>query len=140
MAGFLTDAELEAKKAAYAEEFSQRADFKAFYDSKADGAEYVDAIVGRAGIVPSNKNAVAIRQGALLITRGRALRELLESPEISAGFFNEAFIVVGYFAYLRREPDAQYLVFLATLNSTGDYREAIRNFIESQEYRRRFGL
>jgi hypothetical protein len=139
VSGFLTDAELEAKRAAFAEGFSHRAEFKALYDSKADGDEYVNAIVATAGVVPSNRTNVAIRQGALAITRGQALRELLESPEISAHFFNEAFVVVGYFAYLRREPDAQYLVWLNTLNTTGDYREMIRGFIESQEYRHRFG-
>jgi uncharacterized repeat protein (TIGR01451 family) len=139
LAGFLTDDELEQRKAQFAEDFSQRPEFKAIYDSKADGDEYVNAIVATAGVVPSNRTDVAIRQGALAITRGRALRELLESPEISAKFFNEAFVVVGYFAYLRREPDAQYLVWLNTLNTTGDYREMIRGFIESQEYRSRFG-
>ncbi|HYY58742.1 MAG TPA: DUF4214 domain-containing protein, partial [Pyrinomonadaceae bacterium] len=91
------------------------------------------------GVEPSNKTDVSNRQGAHLITRGQALRELLESPEISQRFFNEAFVVVGYFAYLRREPDAQYLVWLDKLNTTGDYREMIRGFIESQEYRQRFG-
>jgi uncharacterized repeat protein (TIGR01451 family) len=139
LAGFLSDAELEARKAQFAEDFSQRPEFKAKYDSKADGDAYVNAIVATAGVVPSNRTDVAIREGALMITRGRALRELLESPEISAKFFNEAFVVVGYFAYLRREPDAQYLVWLNTLNTTGDYREMIRGFIESQEYRHRFG-
>jgi len=51
----------------------------------------------------------------------------------------EAFVVVGYFAYVRREPDAQYLIWLNQLNTTGDYREMVRGFIESQEYRARFG-
>jgi hypothetical protein len=67
------------------------------------------------------------------------LRELLESPEISAKFFNEAFVVIGYFAYLRRDPDAQYLVWLNQLNTTGNYRDMIAGFIGSPEYRRRFG-
>jgi hypothetical protein len=139
VAGFLTPAELETRKAAFAEEFSQRPEFKAKYDSKANGDEYVNAIVATAGVVPSNRTDVSIREGALLISRGRALRELLESPEISARFFNEAFVVIGYFAYLRREPDAQYLVWLDQLNTTGNYRDMIGGFIGSQEYRRRFG-
>jgi hypothetical protein len=84
--------------------------------------------------------------GAHIITRGQALRELVDSPEISQRFFNKAFVVVGYFAYLRREPDALYLDWIAKLNNPpagqsyeDTYREMIRGFIESQEYRHRFG-
>jgi hypothetical protein len=147
LTGFLTPAQLEQRKAEYAEEFSHRADFKALYDSTTDGDGYVNAIVATAGVTPSNRTDVAIREGALLITRGRALRELLESPEISQHFYNKAFVVVGYFAYLRRDPDAAYLVWLDLLNNPPAnrtyqdiYREMIRGFIESQEYRARFGL
>jgi len=147
LTGFLTTAELEQRKAEYAEEFSQRTDFKALYDSRADGDDYVNAIVATAGVTPSNRTDVATRQGAHVITRGRALRELLETPEISQRFYNKAFVVVGYFAYLRRDPDAQYLVWLDLLNNPPAnrtyqdiYREMIRGFIQSQEYRARFGL
>jgi CSLREA domain-containing protein len=147
VAGFLTDAELEARKAAFAEDFASRPEFKARYDSKANGDDYVNTIVATAGVVPSNRTSVAIRQGSLSITRGQALRELLESPEISARFFNRAFVVVGYFAYLRRDPDALYLVWIDRLDhpSAGQsyedtYREMIGGFIGSQEYRSRFGL
>lgn len=144
--GFLTNAQLEARKAEFAEEFVQRADFKALYDSKADGAPYVNAIIETAGVTPSNATDVSNRQGAHTITRGQALRELVESPEISQAFFNEAFVVVGYFAYLRRDPDAAYLVWIGKLNNPpagqsfeDTYREMIRGFIESLEYRARFG-
>jgi len=89
---------------------------------------------------------VAIRVQQQLITRGRALRELLESPEISQAFFNEAFVVVAYFAYLRRDPDALYLDWIAKLNNPpagqsyeDTYREMIGGFINSLEYRARFG-
>jgi hypothetical protein len=144
--GFLTNAQLEARKAEFAEDFVQRADFKALYDSKADGAPYVNAIVATAGVTPSNTTDVSNRQGAHTITRGQALRELVESPEISQAFFNEAFVVIGYFAYLRRDPDAAYLVWIGKLNNPpagqsfeDTYREMIRGFIESNEYRARFG-
>jgi hypothetical protein len=73
------------------------------------------------------------------ITRGQALRELMEAPEISGRFFNKAFVVVEYFAYLRRNPDAAYLHWINILNTTGDYREMIRGLMQSAEYRSRFG-
>jgi hypothetical protein len=144
--GFLTEAELEARKAEFAEEFVARQEFRNLYDGRADGADYVNAIVATAGVTPSNGTDVANRQGAHQITRGRALRELVESPEIGQHCYNRGFVVVGYFAYLRRDPDAQYLVWIAKLNNPPagqtfeeTYREMIRGFIESLEYRQRFG-
>ena len=144
--GFLTAAQLEARKAEFAEAFVQRADFKALYDSHADGSDYVNAILTTAGVTPSNSADVANRQGAHIITRGQALRELVDSPEIGQAYFNEAFVVVGYFGYLRRDPDALYLVWIDKLNNPpagqsfeDTYREMIRGFIESAEYRARFG-
>jgi hypothetical protein len=44
-----------------------------------------------------------------------------------------------YFGYLRRDPDAQYQVWINILNSTGDSRNVTSGFINSPEYRARFG-
>jgi hypothetical protein len=77
--------------------------------------------------------------GGSQISRAQGLRELMEAPEISQRFFNKAFVVVGYFAFLRRNPDAAYLHWIDVLNTTGDYREMIRGLIMSAEFRSRFG-
>jgi Domain of unknown function (DUF4214) len=63
----------------------------------------------------------------------------MEAPEMSQRFFNKAFVVVGYFAFLRRNPDLSYLQWINVLNTTGDYREMIRGLMKSSEYRLRFG-
>jgi len=44
-----------------------------------------------------------------------------------------------YFGYLRRDPDILYLDWIDTLNKTGDYRVMINGFMNSVEYRQRFG-
>jgi hypothetical protein len=44
-----------------------------------------------------------------------------------------------YFGYLRRQPDALYLNWIAHLDATGDYRSMIHGFMNSIEYRARFG-
>ena len=41
--------------------------------------------------------------------------------------------------FLRRNPDAAYQSWINTLNQTGDYRLLINGFINSPEYRQRFG-
>jgi hypothetical protein len=45
-----------------------------------------------------------------------------------------------YFGYLRRDPDILYLQWIQTLNQNGgNYRIMISGFLNSIEYRRRFG-
>jgi Calx-beta domain/Bacterial Ig domain len=149
LTGFLSAEELEQRKQQFAEEFVNRAEFRALYDSFANGQPFVDAVltrvgaarpgVGAATVVASNRVSVINRLGSGQITRGQALRELMESPEVSQRFFNKAFVVVEYFSFLRRNPDAAYLHWINVLNTTGDYREMIRGFLQSAEYRFRFG-
>jgi Calx-beta domain len=149
LTGFLTAQELEQRKQQFIEDFVNRSEFRALYDSFGSGQPFVDAVLARAGsarpglgaatILPSNRVSVIDRLGANQITRGQALRELMESPEMSRRFFNKAFVVVGYFSFLRRNPDAAYLNWINMLNMTGDYREMIRGLLQSPEHRSRFG-
>ncbi|HKC62227.1 MAG TPA: DUF4214 domain-containing protein, partial [Pyrinomonadaceae bacterium] len=71
--------------------------------------------------------------------RAQVLRALVESNEVDQKFYNEAFVVMQYFGYLRRDPDILYLNWLDTLNRTNDYRTMINGFMNSNEYVQRFG-
>lgn len=56
--------------------------------------------------------------------------------------FNAAFVLMEYFGYLQRDPDAAgYQHWLDKLNFYGNYVDAemVRSFILSPEYRARFG-
>jgi hypothetical protein len=57
--------------------------------------------------------------------------------------FNAAFVLMEYFGYLRRDPDAAgYDFWLDKLNAFGgDFirAEMVKAFISSAEYRQRFG-
>ena len=73
-------------------------------------------------------------------TRGQVLQALVESSEVFNKYFNEAFVIMQYFGYLRRTADASYLSWIQTMNQTsGDYRLMINGFMNSSEYRSRFG-
>jgi len=82
-------------------------------------------------------------------TRAGVLREIAENDRFKAAELNRAFVLMEYFGYLRRDPDAApntdfsgYNFWLAKLNSFGgDFHaaEMVRAFIESTEYRKRFG-
>jgi hypothetical protein len=139
--GFLTTEELNARKQAFVLEVRERQEFRNRYDAIVDSAAFVDALLQTAGLqLDATTRALLISQLAnSQIQRWDVLRRVVESPQASQKFFNKAFVVVGYFAFLRRNPDINYLHWIDVLNTTGDYREMIRGFIQSSEYRLRFG-
>jgi hypothetical protein len=77
------------------------------------------------------------------------LRAVAENAEFQRRQFNKAFVLMQYFGYLRRNPndapDADftgYNFWLSKLNQfNGNFVQAemVRAFIESTEYRKRFG-
>ena len=83
----------------------------------------------------------ALEEGVL--TRAQALRVVAESAEFRDAEFRRAFVLMEYFGYLRRDPDAEgYAFWLGKLNQfNGDFvrAEMVKAFINSDEYRRRFG-
>jgi hypothetical protein len=90
---------------------------------------------------PSRTGWIALLNGSNTAqNRATVLRQLVESSEVFNKYFNEAFVIMQYFGYLRRTADASYLSWIQTMNSTGgDYRIMINGFMNSSEYRRRFG-
>ncbi len=140
VSGFITAQQLEANKAAFVTEFMARQEFQTRYGSLTDPTAYVDALLQTVGLLghPSRGAWITGLTNATM-TRGQVLRALIESQELYLKFYNEAFVVMQYFGYLRRNPDSMYLQWIQTLNQTGDYRTMINGFLNSMEYRLRFG-
>jgi len=68
------------------------------------------------------------------------LRQIAESPEVYDKYYNEAFVVMQYFGYLRRNPDALYFDWIKVLDANpAGSRHMIEGFVNSIEYRHRFG-
>jgi hypothetical protein len=141
VSGFLTEEEKEANKAAFVQEFMGRQEFRNRYGSLTDPTSYVDALLNTAGLQnhPSRQGWIdGLNKGTL--TRADVLRQLAESSEAFNKFYNEAFVVMQYFGYLRRDPDKFYLDWIRIMNTNGgDYRAMVNGFVNSTEYRRRFG-
>ncbi|MEK6282886.1 MAG: SBBP repeat-containing protein [Acidobacteriota bacterium] len=142
VSGFLTADQLQANKVAFVDEFMARAEFQTKYSATFNNpTAYVDALLLTVGLPahPSRASWIAgLTNGSL--TRAQVLRQLVESTEVYNKYYNEAFVIMQYFGYLRRTADASYLDWLQTMNQTGgDYRTMINGFINSAEYRRRFG-
>jgi uncharacterized repeat protein (TIGR01451 family) len=144
VSGFQTEAELEQSKVDFIADFMSRTEFTNIYNGLTDNA-YVQRLYDTAGVTQVTAGAtvlnVAQMQGAMTTgkTRGQVLREVAESPEVSSRFQTESTVVMHYFGYLRRDPDASYQDWINILTSTGDSRNVTSGFINSPEYRARFG-
>jgi glucose/arabinose dehydrogenase len=139
VSGFQTPAQEEANKVAFIDDFMARQEFKNRYDAVTDPRAYVSALESAAGVVLANREALIADLAAGRKTRAQVLRAVAESTEVFQKYYNQAFVVMEYFGYLRRDPDSLYLNWIDTLNQTGDFRIMVNGFINSTEYRSRFG-
>jgi hypothetical protein len=138
VSGFLSDTELEAAKVAFIAEFMLRPAFVTKFNGLND-TQYVDTLLATAQVTSPNRDFWIAALGNGTRARATVLRDISESPEVYNKYYNEAFVTMQYFGYLRRDPDSLYLVWIAHLDSTGDFRSMINGFMNSLEYRFRFG-
>jgi glucose/arabinose dehydrogenase len=143
-------AQLEANKRAFVNAFVDRTAFVNLYPTGQTPAQYVNALNTNAGLVltPAEAADLATRLADGRETRATALRRVAEDADFQAAEFNKAFVLMQYFGYLRRDPDASpdtsfegYNFWLGKLNDFGgDYRRAemVKAFLDSIEYRQRF--
>ncbi len=82
---------------------------------------------------------LANRLSAGTLTRAQVLRAVADSDEVGATEFNNTFVAMQYYGYLRRKPEPSgYEAWLKVLQS-GNTRTMVNGFLNSQEYRLRFG-
>ena len=137
LSGFLGDSELESAKQVFVAEFMSRPAFGIKFNGLSN-TQYVDTLLATAGIIHPARDFWIAALGNGTRTRAQVLREIAESTEVYNKYYNQAFVVMQYFGYLHRQPDALYLNWLAHLEATGDYRSMIDGFVSSLEYRSRF--
>jgi hypothetical protein len=146
------DLRLEQNKQAYAEQLVASTQFAALYPETLTGAQFVDNLFAAAGVTPTSaERQAAVNAFGVGGAAGRtaAVRSVSDAASLRSAEFNAAFVLVQYFGYLRRDPtaapdngDAGYQFWLAKLNLfNGDFIQAemVKAFINSTEYRQRFG-
>jgi autotransporter-associated beta strand protein len=143
------EAQLEANKDAFVQDWVNRAAFRTIYDSKSD-AEFIDTLFANAGIVDvAQRDSMVAGLQNHTETRTSVLRRLIDNPSFRQNEVNSAFVLMQYFGYLRRNPDdapdnnlSGFNFWLGKLNQfNGNYisAEMVKSFIVSTEYRQRFG-
>ena len=132
---------LSANKQAFVAAWMERPEFRAAYDGLNNGA-YVDALLGHAAGFSGERAALVSGLNSGALSRAGVLQEIVENNGFVAGKRNEVFVMMQYFGYLRRDPDASgYQFWLNKLNQfNGNFEQAemVKAFIVSGEYRDRF--
>jgi len=147
--------QLETNKQTFAAQFVQRSRFTSAYGTSLTPTEFVNQLFANAGVTPSAAElAAAVAEfGAATDTRdvaarARALLDVAENSSLSQQELNRAFVLMQYFGYLRRDPNAQhdtdytgYEYWLTKLNEFhGNFinAEMVKAFLTSIEYQQRF--
>jgi uncharacterized repeat protein (TIGR01451 family) len=138
VSGFLDATQLEAAKVAFVNGFMAKPAFVAAYNGLSN-ANFVNTLCATAGVTLGNQAALITALNNATLTRAQVLRQIVESGEVAAKYNHQAYAVMEYFGYLRRQPDAFYLDWIAVLDATNDPRGMVIGFATSQEYRSRFG-
>jgi hypothetical protein len=154
---------LENNKQTFVTEFVQRSRFTMAYANTLTPMQFVNMLFANAGVTPTpaERQAAVDEFGAAATSadgaaRARALRRVAENGTLQQQEFNRAVVLMQYFGYLRRNPNAApdsdhsgYDFWLTKLNQftqPGDdvivriqKAEMVKAFISSAEYRQRFG-
>lgn len=142
---------LEANKVAYFNAFVLRQRFLNEFPQAMTPADFVNKLNTNAGgVLTQSEKEMLINQLALLQkTRAEVFRAIAENDTLKFNENNRAFVLMQYFGYLRRNPNEApdsdytgYKFWLDKLNQfNGNYIQAemVASFINSIEYRQRFG-
>ena len=133
--------QLAANKQAFIEAWIHRSAFQAAYDGLTNSA-YVETLVSHTPGFNGDGEALVAGLNSGSLSRAAVLRTLVENEGFRSAKRNEAFVMMQYFGYLRRDPDESgYRFWLNKLNQfNGNFEQAemVKAFIVSGEYRARF--
>jgi CSLREA domain-containing protein len=149
-------AKLEQNKAAYFNALVASERFAALYPASMSPEAFVNALNANAGgaLSTAERQSLINELEGGTKTRAQALRAVAEDSDLHRAETNKAFVLMQYFGYLRRDPDAvgfdgqpdpNFLGYNFWLGKLSDFNgnfvqaEMVRAFIESIEYRQRFG-
>jgi hypothetical protein len=135
--------QLAANKSAFFEAWVQRSAFRAIYDGLSN-SQYVDELILHSNVSFTTAERDSLLNNLNLGTLGRkdVLQRIVEDERFMSAKRNDMFVMMEYFGYLRRDPDAEGFQFwLTKLNQFGgnfEQAEMVKAFIISGEYRARF--
>jgi hypothetical protein len=135
---------LLANKEAFVAAWVERPAFQAAYGGLTN-SDFIEALISHTGGNFSGDRAALVNGlNSNTLSRAQALRQIAENDGFVSAKRNETFVMMQYFGYLRRDPDAAgYAFWLNKLNQFGgnsEQAEMVKAFLVSGEYRNRFQL
>ncbi len=152
-----TTQEVFQSRAALANNFVQRPAFLALYPTTMSNTDFVHALLSRYNLTsittlelanPDGTAKVTLASAELInglntgaFTRAKVLRAIADSDQVFQIEYNAAFVFMQYVGYLKRDPEPSgYNGWITYLNThPGDFRTMVNGFMNSPEYRSRFG-
>jgi hypothetical protein len=136
--------EVFAKRDAFAPAWVLRDDYRLRFDNL-NNMDFIDQLLRNIGLDdlsgPVTRETLLNDLNNSRKTRAQVLRALVDHADIDAKEYNNAFVAMQYYGYLRRTPETDgYQNWLNYLNShPTDFRTMVNGFMNSIEYRLRFG-
>jgi Matrixin/Domain of unknown function (DUF4214) len=142
--------EFDANRHALALAFVERPEFRLKY-SQSKGVQFVDALISSAtettGVnLESERDALLALYDGTNEGNAKILSRIITRPAFADAHYNQTFILMQYFAYLRRDPDKDGYDFWVNVlkNKPVRDRTAARSvvcaFLNSAEYQSRFAM
>jgi hypothetical protein len=135
--------QLSTNRQAFLDAFVQRPAFQSAYGAL-NNNQYVETLLTNTRIIWSQAERDALVDGLAsgTLTRAAVLGQVAGDQRFVQAKSNKTFVMMEYFGYLRRDPDADgYAYWLNKLNQfNGNFEQAemVKAFIVSSEYRQRF--
>jgi hypothetical protein len=144
----------EQKKNQLAAAWLGRTEVQAIVPGSLSNQQFVQKLESTAGVTLANENTLIANLNNGTQTRAQVLRAIAESNEVISKFYIPNFVTMEYLGFLRRDPEdchlssdpanCGYIFHNSRFNTPGAHPDMIENFIvrgfiESPEYRNRFG-
>ena len=144
----------DQKKDQLASKWLARTEVLAILPGSLSNQQFVQKLESTAGVTLANESMLIANLNNGNQTRAQVLRAIAESSEVVTKFYIPNFVTMEYLGYLRRDPEdchissdpenCGYVFHNRRFNTPGANPDLIENiivrgFIESPEYRRRFG-
>jgi len=146
-------AAVSARKDALTIAWLQRREIQQRLPDSLSNDQFVKKLESTSGVNLANEKALIASLNDGSRTRAQVLRAFVESSEVNKKFYKQGFVTMEYFGYLRRDPEictgssdpasCGFIFHNNRFNLDADpdliQNFIVRGFIESPEYRGRFG-
>lgn len=140
---------LDSSKTTFADAFVARPEFTQKYEANLTAESFVDALLqtlrDSASVDLSSERGYLIGKynsgNTTNESRSLVVRDVTDGPALSLAVYNQAFVLMEYFGYLRRDPDQGGFDFWLNVldnREPGNFRGMVCSFLSSTEYQHRF--